>query len=192
MVVLFVVASIGGAAAQSDSLDELAKRPGAEILKRSPDGSRVLALQINGVKFWIDSTPGSEPSVLSWDDSGHGAILCVWEIVVGTKVAADVCSPEEFSDLSKVLGEDIEALNDFIVANSLTPTTKADLKADYDQRMQRMKASIRPGGDNCHYMRSNFIEPMAQQLRSTSRDVVDRSLKASLAALRPPVMNPCL
>ena len=113
--------------------------------------------------------------------------MCTWELFVSAKAAADVCFPGEFPELSN-LGKEIDELDNFIIANSLAPTTKADLQAGYDERRRR----YRPGGDARRSIRPNFLEPFAKHLRSTPRAEFERDFKASLVVPRPPVMNPCL
>lgn len=183
LIALSLFSSASLAVAQPLDLDTLSTQPGTEVIKRSEDGSKVVEIRRGGVTLTRE-----DGQLLGFDNSGHGAIYCTWEIIVGTKVAADVCFPGEFSELSSLLGEEIEALNLFILANSLTPITKADLQARFDERVLRIK----PGSNSCGTVRRDFIVPFNAQLRSKSRAELKREFDETLAVPRPPVMNPCL
>ncbi|MDI1286268.1 MAG: hypothetical protein PSV46_17920 [Reyranella sp.] len=171
------------AIAQSLDLDALAKQPGATVTKRSEGGSEIVEIRLGGVTF-----TRKDGQILSFDNSGHGAVLCTWEIIVGMKTGADVCFPGEFPELSSLLGEEIEALNAFIIANSLIPVTMTNLQARFDERMRR----VHPGGSYCDSVRQAFIVPFNNQLRSTSHAELKRQFDQTRAVSRPPVMDPCL
>jgi hypothetical protein len=181
MLLLALVA--GSAHAQSLDLEAIAKQPGTEVIRRSEDGSKVLEVRRGTVTWEL-----KDGTIVGFDSSPHGAVLCAWEIIVGMKTVMDVCFPGEFPEASSLLGEEIEALDDFIVANSVTPMTKADLRARFDERLR----DVKPGSGTCRAVRQGFIEPLAALLQSTPRAEVRRKFDQTLAVPRPPVMNPCL
>jgi hypothetical protein len=171
------------AVAQPLDLEVIARQPDTEVIRRTENGSEVVEIRRGGVT--INLKDGLRNG---FDNSGHGAIWCNWELIVGAKIAADVCFPGEFAEVSSLLGEQIGQLDDFIVANSLTPVSKADLKDLYDSRA----SSIRPGNEACLNPRRYFLEPLKQRLQSTPRADVERQFEQVLAPPRPPVINPCL
>src|SRR5262245_30157593 len=131
------------AVAQPIDFEALAKQPGTEVIKRTENGRDVVEIRRGGVTVTL-----RDGEQVGFDNSGYGAIWCTWEISVGATSAADICFPGEFTELSTVLSAQIEALNDFIIANSLTPVTKDDLQARLDDRSRR----IRPGSNACAAM----------------------------------------
>jgi uncharacterized protein YodC (DUF2158 family) len=171
------------ALAQPFDLEAIAKQPGTEVSKRTENGGEVVEIRRGGVTVTVKDGKQS-----GFDNSGHGAVLCTWELMVSAKAAADVCFPGEFADVASLLQEEIEMFNDFIAANSLRPVTKDDLKAGIAQRASRMKA----GSDACLNPRRHFLEPLTEQLRATSRAEVKKKFDEALAVPRPPVLNPCL
>lgn len=183
LLLALLILAADAAVAQSTNLDALARRPGMEVTRRNDDGSRILEVRQATVTLSLQ-----DGAVVGFDSSPHGAVLCAWEIVVGMKTVADVCFPGEFSEASTVLGEVIEAYDDFIVANSLTPVTKAELQARFEER--RLRAQ--PSSGICRTVRRAFLEPLAAELKSKSRAEVKAAYSQTIAAPRPPVMNPCL
>jgi hypothetical protein len=127
------------------------------------------------------------------DSSGHGAVLCTWEIYVTVRNAIDLCFPSEFRALRSDVSEGIEAMNRFIVANSPTPVTLATLDRAIAERMARDRRYL-PAGEKaadiryCKNMRQEFLEPFAKQ----SHDEFQRSMADLLSVPRIPVLNPCL
>lgn len=183
LMLTFLIAIVAGAAAaQPLDLEAIARQPGTEVVKRIENGAEVVEIRRGGVT--VEIRDGQQ---LGIDTSNHGAVLCFWEIMVGTKAAADVCFPQEFTELSELLGDAIAAYDTFIVANSLTPVTKADLKARAEERASRLKA----GSPACLNARRYFLETYAEQMKTKSRTEMMQSFTASLSVPRPPVMNPC-
>lgn len=171
------------ALAQPPDLEAIARQSGTDVIQRSEDGSKILAVRRGSVTLLLE-----DGNIVGFDSSPHGAVLCAWEITVGIKTAIDVCFPGEFTELASLLDEEIGMLDDFIVANSLTPVTKAKLQARLGERRGR----IEPGSNHCRTMRQSFIEPLVAHLQSTSRAELRRQIDQTLAVPRPPVMIPCL
>ncbi len=183
MLTFLLVIAAAAAAAQPLDLEAIARQPGTEIVKRTENGAEVVEIRRGGVTVVI-----RDGQQVGTDTSRHGAVLCSWEMMVGLKAAADICFPQEFTEVSELLGEAIAAYDTFIVANSLTPVTKADLEARAEERARRLKA----GGQACLNMRRDLLEPFAERLKTRSRAEVMRSVAEALSVPRPPVMNPCL
>jgi hypothetical protein len=78
------------------------------------------------------------------DNSGHGAVLCHWQMVVGQATYLDVCHPNEDRALKDALANGIEAINGFIIANSPTPISNADLEAQIARDRAPLQTMPRP------------------------------------------------
>lgn len=168
--------------AQPLDLDAIGRQPGTEIIRQGDN----VEIRRGGVTVIIDKNGGE----LGFDRSGT-AVLCYWSIAIMAKISADLCYPGEFTELSRTLGEQIAAINDFIVANSLRPVTKDSLEKSVADRFTeasaRMKAVGVPPAQYCRRERDAFLVPWNADLarfRNGFKDV--------LAVPRPPVTNPCL
>lgn len=180
---LALVLVAGAAHAQPLDLDAIARQPGTEVIR---NGDKV-EIKRAGVTVTIDKDGES-----SLDHSGK-AVLCYWNMAVNTKMIADLCYPGEFTELSNEMGERIAAMNDFIVANSLRPVTKAELEKKIAERFARAAAGIKAAGvppsENkvCRREREHDLLPQNADLAKYREE-----FKQVLAVPRPPAFNPCI
>jgi len=139
------------------------------------------------------SAQSSSPSPPEVDTSGKGAVLCTWLIMVEVRNAIDLCFPGEYQTLRRQLSEALDATNDFIVTNSPTPTTKAELEAAIAERAKKSRdelANRRGAIADTQYCRTHkdLLVPMTAQ----SDEEAKRWLADFLSVPRKPLMNPCL
>lgn len=130
------------------------------------------------------------------DTSGKGAVLCAWEITVGMRNALDICFPGEFIDMRHYMTRWIDATNDFIVSNSATPITKAEIEATMQRRLARDRArassaGMTAGSPQCEQGRKGVVERYAE-FRATPPAELHRRIDDFLSIPRVPVINPCL
>ena len=118
---LILVAS--AAHSQPLDLDAIAKQPGTQVTKRVEKGAEVVEIKRGGVTVTIEGD-----KELSVDSSGK-AVLCYWNMAVVLKIAADLCYPDEFPQLRKMLGEEIDAANDLKAFNDAQTQVK-DLQTE--------------------------------------------------------------
>lgn len=181
---LVLVAS--AAHGQPLDLDAIAKQPGTQVNKRMEKGVEVVEIKRGGVTVTIEGD-----KELSVDSSGK-AVLCYWNMAIVAKISADLCYPGEFTELSKEMGERIAAMNDFIVANSLRPVTKADLEKQIAERFAKAAAGIKAAGmppaqnKVCQRQREDDLIPLNTDLAKYREEFKD-----VLAVPRPPALNPC-
>jgi hypothetical protein len=185
MIRLFALALVfvaGTAHGQPLDLDAIAKHPGTEVIRKGD----TVEIRRGSVTVTIDKD--GETSI---DRSGK-AVLCYWNLAIVAKMSADLCYPGEFTALSNMLGEQIAAMNDFIVANSLRPVTKAWLEKNIADRFAKAAAGIKTAGvppaqnKVCQRQREEDLIPLNAELakyRQEFREVV--------AVPRPPASNPC-
>lgn len=173
----------GAAHAQPLDLDVIAKQPGTEVIRQ---GDKV-EIKRAGVTVTID-----KDGETSLDHSGK-AVLCYWNMAIAAKISADLCYPGEFAELSKEMGERITAMNDFIVANSLRPVTKAELEKRIAERFAKAAAGIKAAGvppaENkvCQQQREEDLIPLSADLARYREE-----FKEVVAVPRPPAFNPCM
>jgi hypothetical protein len=127
-----------------------------------------------------------------FDTSGKGAVLCTWSIMVEMRNGIDLCFPGEYPSMRRQLSEGIDATNDFIVANSPAPTTKAQLEAAIVDRAKKERDRLagQPGPiaetQHCQTLRKDWLA------KSQSDEEFKRWLADFLSVPRKPLMNPCL
>jgi hypothetical protein len=174
------------AAAQPLDLDAIAKQPGTQVTKRMQNGQEVVEIRRGTVTVTIDRD--GDTSV----DSSGKAVLCYWNLAIMAKMATDLCYPGEFPQLSKMLGEEIDAMNIFIAANSLRSVTKAQLEKRIQERMEKAAAGIKKAGvppaqnKICQRQREEDLIPLNAGLEKFRQE-----FKQVLAVPRPPASNPC-
>ncbi len=131
---------------------------------------------------------------LSIDNSGKGAVLCAREIYIGLRDMMSVCSSEKDSQLKKDLDFAVEKINDFVVMNSLTPITKAEIDEDTNNKFLKIKKWVEESSKpeiekECA---SGFYAGFAKSMSSISSEDFRKKINESLSIRRPAVMNPCL
>jgi len=177
------LASYTPASGQGVNLDAIAAQPGAQTTTtKNNDGSEVTEVKLpNGVVFRQERRNG-KTLTFGNDVSGHGAVLCRWEIYVAMAAALEICPEFRNEPLKADLTNAIDRINDFIVANSLFPVSKADL--------EKRAASRRE--DASRLCRSDGLAGMIKSAGLVSHDKLMSSVADLLSVPRPPVMSPCL
>jgi hypothetical protein len=187
LVSLVVIAIATSATAQPLDLDAIARQPGTEVIKgRAKDGTKIVTIKRAGVEVIIQ---GDEE--ISIDRSGP-AVLCIWALAFETQIAADLCYPNEYPQLSKMLSDYVDAANNFIVANSLRPVSKAELEKAIAERRAKVAAGIEKFG--VPSARKSFCQGQGQLLIAWNKEPEKfrQELWQGLTVPRPPAKNPCL
>jgi hypothetical protein len=170
-----------------DFWDAMAQRPDATVTD-GPDiinggEERRIALK-SGVEFILQRQDG-QVTAAGLDKTGQGAVLCTWQMFIGTKIYLDTCSPKREPDLEADLDSAIDQINDFIVENSIQPTSKDELLKAIEQR----RKEFAPVGDG---KKCPTLAPLAIALKALSRADRQAIVTKTLSIKRPPVLNPCL
>ena len=175
------LASYAPATGQKVNLDTIAAQPGAQTTTTiNNDGSETTVVKLpNGVVFHQGRRNG-KTWIVGTDHSGHGAVLCSWEISVVLAAALEICPAYRNESLKDSLASAVDRINDFIVANSLFPVSKAEL--------EKRAASKR----EARLCRSSGVAGMLKSFGSVSHDELMSGIADLLSVPRPPVMNPCL
>ena len=171
------------ATGQGVTLDAIAAQPGAQTTTtKNNDGSEVTEVRLPGGVVFHQERRNGKTLTSGHDLSGHGAVLCTWSIYVAMAAALELCPELRNEPLKADLANAIDRINDFIVANSLSPVTKAEL--------ERRAASATE--DTSQLCRSDGVAQMIKSAGSASHDKLMSSVADLLSVPRPPVMNPCL
>jgi hypothetical protein len=179
-----IVASYAQVRGQGVNLDAVAAQPGAQTTTTvNEDGSEVTEVKLpNGVTFHQERRNGNTQTFAN-DASGHGAVLCNWGIYVALEAALEICPVYRNEPLKADLADAIDRINDFIVANSLSPVTKSELEKRAVSMTGDVSQLCRPDGP---------VAEMLKSFESMPRDKRMSSVADLLSVPRPPVMNPCL
>jgi hypothetical protein len=170
-------------------IDAFAAQPGAEVTTRKEGDREVLEVRRNGVRL-IQVRRGDKIEVYGVDVSGHGAVLCTWEIFIGVSEGLEACFPGQDPELRQDMKNAIAAINDFIVANSLMPTTITEVEARVSVRRQAAASRVSEdkSGNEC---RGGALGQLINALRKMPRELRLRAVSDLLSVPRPPVTNPC-
>lgn len=169
------------ASAQQLDYDEIAKRPGFTVSRKTVNGDEVVQIRKATVTIEIDKN-----GAIGLDRDA--AVLCLWKEYVNLHNAADYCFPDSERELREDFADAVERFKDFIVANSLAPVTRSELNAFVEKRRREMIARMpKPaaGAQRCPRL-DYFADYQADGHEKRRADVAK-----ILAVPRPPVMNPC-
>lgn len=181
---LFVL--VAGAAAPQSDWDRMMALPGTTktVTIASDDSVRTEIRFASGVTFFEVRKDGKS-TYFSVDNSGHGAVMCSWTIYVEMSAAMDVC-PDPDPRFKEELTSAIDRIDDFIVANSPLPVTKAAIE---ERQKAEMARTAKLGA--ARLCSGDFAQLLAK-LRATPREKFRHEVDDLLSVPRPPVMNPCL
>jgi hypothetical protein len=169
------------AAGQELDWETIIAKPGAQTTTTvNKDGSKETVARFpNGVAFHQGRRNG-EMWIVGTDHSGHGAVLCSWEIYVTLAAALEICPQYRNESLKANLASAVDRINDFIVGNSMFPVSKAEL-----EKRAASKREVR-------LCQSRTVAGMLKSLQSVPDEKLMSGIADLLSVPRPPVMNPCL
>ncbi|MEO5375672.1 MAG: hypothetical protein H7840_15620 [Alphaproteobacteria bacterium] len=183
-----VVAST--ALAEQLDLEAITAQPGTEVIKQD---NGLWTISRGGVVI-SQYRMGDKIEALGVDNSGHGAVMCMWGLYVDLKTTLDYCLPDKFGDLKEELSVAIGQINDFIVQNSLTKVSPADIEGRIAKQEDNIRKRIRgiPRDELEMKCVPKGMIGIIENLQSTPREKFKASIANLLSVPRPPVMNPCL
>lgn len=193
-----LLAFVSHAHAQTPAETEKAieNQPGAQITRNvRPDGTETKTIQLpSGVSFLVSHAKDGSVGVTGIDNSGHGAVMCVWSVYVQLSVALDICDSTPDPVAKAALSDAIGQMDEFIIKNSLTPVSQAEL--DARKASERSKGLTAISGlskeDASRRCASGNISRMLAAIGTTTAGKLKAEIANLLAVPRPPVMNPCL
>lgn len=141
---------------------------------------RTLVLGAALAACWSSSiaAPPPPPPV---DQSGKGAVLCVWMLTSLVREASRRCDlPDRSRELDRELDNSIERIEAFIMANASSPPK--DIR-----KARKAMIADQTGRDFCKYIPELYSAHQAQGAAAL-REGIDELLSVP----REPLMNPCV
>lgn len=138
--------------------------------------------------------------IATFDQSGHGAVLCAKGIYQLVRAALDTCQDVENVRVSRLVDEALDRMDRFILANSIEPVTMSQLQ-ERNQAMLRKLRNDLTGPDISGKLKSCKADvPERVQLPArlvsgfdeTSDEAFTARVDDLLSVKRLPAMNPCL
>lgn len=199
MMAAVVVAFLSSTASQAqrepwgNPYDALLERPGVEI----ENGTREDGTLWRGFKtpagIEISQTKrGDLVSTFSTDHSGHGAVLCLWDIVVLTKLLSEIC-PELSSPKAEArLETALDRIHRFILQNAVEPVTIEDLETSIQRRRESEQKELTAIEDKAAACRKSDFADLVTAFATAPDEQLEKNLEEDLSLPRIPVKNPCL
>jgi len=125
------------------------------------------------------------------DVSGKGAVLCMWSITVIVQAYARGCGWDEVPT-DDAIRASIAEMDAFILDNSLTPVTQADLDRSKQAEMQRTLDFIAANTEAACKRGEGEFADSAWAIRQETPEQIAAGTADMLSLPREPVMNPCL
>lgn len=172
-------------------VDRLSAQSGVQTIQRVEGATNVTEWKRNGVTIRQEQN-GSTVTSYADDESGKGAVVCSWMVDVELRAQLRTCPSNLNQDLRDDLDEAINAIDGFIVANSLEPTTLDALhvrEAAADAKARGPgPASPGPSSKTCS---SGETGAMIAAMAGLSRTERMKQVSDLLSVPRWPVSNPC-
>lgn len=130
-----------------------------------------------------DEIVAADGSTARSDNTGKGAVMCLWGVLEAARVAGDACAGNEDAAFRTDLARAIAQVDAFILKNSSVPVTPAQLEA----RRAAGAAQVRRSGPVCTGGAHAFYE----SLKTRGAPALRASTQDALSVPREPVMNPC-
>jgi hypothetical protein len=175
--------------------DALAGRPDATVTDGvNHKGEQTRSIELSSRVVFSLTRHGDRITSFQTDISGHGAVLCAWEIYVTVRAHIEACSPGEDPNFEANLDYAIDQINGFVAENSLVPITKPQLMDAIEQRKLQAKRAMFGHSHEGQRKRceADGISSIAKPLKLAPQDAWVSGLTKLLSVKRPPVMNPCL
>lgn len=157
--------------------------PGSLHPRAPPPASDIQIRREGGV----DILSSSDGAVAMVDRTGKGAVLCMWSLYVAAQELGRRCFAGQDPDFQAELARSIARTEDFIVKNSSSPTTLADLQARKASEAAGAADDLRPEKlckSEWPQLYTNFKSAGAAGLRAGTDEL--------LSVPREPVINPCI
>lgn len=118
------------------------------------------------------------------DNTGKGAVLCIWSIYDAVRLVGRECHPSQDAAFQVELEQSIARIDEFIIANSTRPVSKEQINALRAKGLEMLRLH----GNIC----AGDTERFYQMFRSRGASALREQTTDLLSIPREPVMNPCL
>lgn len=158
--------------------------------KTEKDGTETREIALGGGVVVDQEKHGEKVETVEMDKSGHGAVLCARLIYGSSLEWLELCDPSDDIWRRDLVGA-LQRIDDFIVANSLTPVTKQELDAEIDNRVNRIR-NERPSWTTAQIDKVCGGASLFKSIKKEGREKFLAYINDLLSVPRPPVLNPCL
>lgn len=141
-----------------------------------------------GMSALFASTTMAEEREIEFDDSGHGAVLCIAMINASLKAYADTCEPEGGEEISVALGESLADIAKFSGQNG--DRSEAEYTTFINSYYEREMAEAREKGKE--YCSSSAATEFYAPMAKAKVEDIRKATAKMLSVPRKPLMNPCL
>ena len=131
-----------------------------------------------------DESVAPDGSVARSDNTGKGAVMCLWGLLEAARLAGDTCVGGGDAAFRAELARSITDVDAFILKNSSVSVTPAQLEA----RRAAGAEQVRRAGPVC----TGGAHAMYEALRTRGATALRASTADALSVPREPVLNPCL
>lgn len=169
------------------------------MIGRNEEGMETREIRTSAGVVIVQTRSGSEVLAYSWDDSGLGAVKCVWGIYTVVKSELELCPDAASPEIKRNLDRAIGRMNAFIVTNSLQPVTIGQIEEEVEKRAKNYRAERKrkigktPSRSRTNQCLSSFslrIIRSMENLKDLER--LNKQIDKLLSVPRLPVFNPCL
>lgn len=172
--------------------DGLLDRPGVTLSTRTQDdGSEDRYFKLPGGVEIIETRTAGKVSSIGVDNSGHGAVLCSWELYIGLSALVEICPALHTKTTRTRYLDALPRINRFIHDNMLEPVPLEQVE---DAAAERRKAAIGlyesypdPNAFCSGSEYAKFVEAFGELPDEDFRAAVDKLLSVP----RLPVKGPC-
>jgi hypothetical protein len=172
----------------------------AHEFKVLPDGTEIRKVMLpGGVLLEMELTDG-KIQIATFDQSGHGAVLCAKGIYQRVRVALDACQDVENERVSRLVDEALDRMDHFILSNSIEPVTMSQLQERDQTKLRKLRNDLIGEGasgklKSCKAEvpeRVQFPARLVSAFDETSDEEFRAKVDDLLSVPRLPAMNPCL
>ncbi|HTJ62626.1 MAG TPA: hypothetical protein VL899_02355 [Alphaproteobacteria bacterium] len=186
--------ALGHDAPTQAELDAIAAQPGTQIETTGKGEGKTIRIVRNQVTTILKQSSDGEWSETSVDNSGRGAVLCAWMIYVDLRALIDLCQLNDQQALRTDLDSSIDRIRDFVVANSLFPTTKEQISERAARQLEILRTEeekLSPA-TRLRQCEAGDFSKMLNTIGAQSHADRTKSVDELLSVPRPPALEPCL
>ncbi|WP_157139616.1 hypothetical protein [Roseibium aggregatum] len=165
-----------------------------------PDGTEIRKVMLPGDVLLEMERKDGKIKIATFDQSGHGAVLCAKGIYQLVRAALDTCQDVENERVSRLVDEALDRMDHFILANSIEPVTMSQLQERDQTRLRKLRNDL-IGPDASGQLKSckadvpehvQFPARLVSEFDKTSDEEFTARVDDLLSVPRLPAMNPCL
>ncbi|GAB4540990.1 MAG: hypothetical protein Tsb0019_40900 [Roseibium sp.] len=164
------------------------------------DGTEIRKVMLPGNVLLEMERKDGRIRIATFDQSGHGAVLCAKGIYQLVRAALDTCQDLENERVSRLVDDALDRMDRFILANSIAPVTFSQLQERDRAILKKLRIDLGGPDDagtklSCKSVipdRVEFTGLLVSEFDKTSDEEFTARIDDLLSVPRLPAMNPCL